>query len=217
MMNGGEAETYVVFAMTGEGMSAFILTKGMQGFTFSPPKRLPESGILTRDLIFREARLPVENLLGTEGQGAVIARHILEGEQLSITAQIVGIGQTVFEQALHYVKERSPSCRSAVGKQRISLLLTGMEARLKAARQMSYRAAFARDREAVYRKEAAVAHTYARDMAVAMITGFLQIAGSYALRLDCSVKRLMRKAQISNFDGPENQDRPVRLANVMRS
>lgn len=220
--NGGEAETYVVFAITdknkgSKGVSAFILTKGLQGFSFSSAKRLPGCGVaLTRDLIFRDARVPVENLLGKEGQGLKIALSALEAGQLSVTAQIVGIGQTVFDKAMQYVKEKMQFRQSVAENQKVLLLLASMEAKLNAARLITYQAAYVRDMNSGYRKEAAIAQNYALAMAVAVITGFLQIAGRYALRLDCSVRRLMRKAQITRIDAIENRLKSNHLAGGMR-
>jgi hypothetical protein len=98
--NGGEAETYIVFARTDKnaekhhGISAFIVEKDMPGFTFG--KKEAKMGIRsspTMELVFENCRIPRANLLGEEGKGFKIAMKTLDGGRIGIAAQALGIAQ----------------------------------------------------------------------------------------------------------------------------
>ena len=120
ILNGGKifitnapvADTYVVFASTNpdagtHGISAFIVEKGWEGFTFGD--HYDKMGIRsssTAELIFNNVKVPKENLLGKEGQGFKIAMATLDGGRIGIAAQALGIAQGAYEHALEYAKER---------------------------------------------------------------------------------------------------------------
>ena len=110
--NGGEADTYVVFAVTTpgigtRGISAFIVEKGWEGFSFGD--HYDKMGIrssATCELIFDDVKIPKENLLGKEGDGFKIAMATLDGGRIGIAAQALGIAQGAYEAAVAYAKER---------------------------------------------------------------------------------------------------------------
>ena len=120
VLNGGKifitnapyADTYVVFASTDpqsgtRGISAFIVEKGMKGFTFGTHyDKLGIRSSSTAELIFQDVRVPKENLLGKEGQGFKIAMATLDGGRIGIAAQALGIAQGAYEESLTYAKER---------------------------------------------------------------------------------------------------------------
>ena len=114
--NGYYGDVYVVFAMTdkaagNKGISAFILEKGMEGFTFGTKERkMGIRGSATYELIFDDVKVPKENLLGKEGQGFKIAMATLDGGRIGIAAQAVGIAQGAIDAAAAYVKERKQFC-----------------------------------------------------------------------------------------------------------
>jgi len=111
--NAGEAEIYVVFAMTDKakgvkGISAFILEKGMPGFAFG--KKEHKMGIhssATAELIFQNVQVPKENLMGKEGDGFKIAMSALDGGRIGVAAQAIGIAQSALEHSIKYSKERA--------------------------------------------------------------------------------------------------------------
>lgn len=120
--NGGEAETYVVFARTDRnaekhhGISAFIVEKGTPGFSFG--KKEEKMGIRsspTLELVFENCRIPSANLLGKEGEGFKVAMKTLDGGRIGIASQALGIAQGALDAAVSYAKERkqfdSPICR----------------------------------------------------------------------------------------------------------
>src|SRR5690606_13074552 len=110
--NGGEAEVYVVFAQTDKeigsrGITAFIVEKGMEGFSMG--KKEDKLGIRsspTLEIIFDNVKVPVENMLGNEGEGFKIAMMTLDGGRNGIAAQAVGIAQGALDAAIAYAKER---------------------------------------------------------------------------------------------------------------
>src|SRR5699024_3844106 len=124
--NGGDADIYVVFAKTDteakhRGISAFIVEKGTEGFTFG--KKENKLGIRsspTTELIFENCRIPKENLLGEEGEGFKIAMTTLDGGRSGIAAQAVGISQGALDKAVEYAKEREQFGKPIARNQGIS-------------------------------------------------------------------------------------------------
>ncbi len=116
--NGEVADIYVVFAATDKnaghkGISAFILEKGMDGFSFgSHEKKMGIRASSTCELVFENVKVPKENLLGNVGEGFKIAMMALDGCRIGIAAQALGIAQGAIDEALTYVKDRVQFGRS---------------------------------------------------------------------------------------------------------
>ncbi len=221
--NGGEAETYVVFAMTApekgtRGLSAFLLTKGMPGFTFGKTeKKLGIRGSVTRELLFNEVRIPAENLLGQEGQGFKIAMAALDGGRIGVAAQAVGIGQAALDYAAGYARDRRQFGRPIAENQGISFMLADMATRLEAARLLTYRAAWVRDQGGNCAKEAAMAKLAASDAAMAITTDAVQIFGGYGFSREYPVERLLRNAKITQiYEGTNQVQRMVIASAILR-
>ena len=145
--NGGEADTYVVFAVTTpdigvKGISAFIVEKGWDGFVFGD--HYDKMGIrssATCELIFNNVKVPKENLLGKEGKGFNIAMATLDGGRIGIAAQALGIAQGAYEAAVEYSKERIQFGRPICQQQAIAFKIADMATKLRAARLLVYSAA----------------------------------------------------------------------------
>lgn len=209
--NGGEADIYVVFAMTDKskgtkGISAFILEKGMPGFTFGKKEhKMGIHGSQTMELIFQDVKVPEENLLGQEGKGFKIAMTSLDGGRIGVAAQALGIGQAALDAAVKYSKERSQFGKPICKFQAISFMLADMATRLDAARLLIYRAAYLKGQGLPYSKEAAMAKMYASDTAMAITTDVVQILGGYGYIREYGVERLMRNAKITQIYEGTNQ------------
>ncbi|MBP2645497.1 MAG: Butyryl-CoA dehydrogenase [Firmicutes bacterium] len=209
--NGGDAEINVVFAMTDKskgtrGISAFILEKGMPGFTAG--KKEHKMGIhtsLTMELIFQEVKVPVENLLGKEGDGFKIAMSTLDGGRIGIAAQALGIAQGALDLAVKYSKERTQFGKPIAANQAIAFMLADMATKVEAARFLTYRAAYLKDKGLPYSKEAAMAKLYASDAAMSVTTDAVQIFGGYGYSREYPVERLMRNAKITQIYEGTNQ------------
>jgi len=221
--NAGEAEIYVVFAMTDKsrgprGISAFILEKGMPGFSFG--KKEHKMGLKTSqtmELIFQDVRVPKENLLGKEGQGFKIAMATLDGGRIGVAAQAVGIAQAALDHAIKYAKERKQFGKPIAGNQAIAFMLADMATKVDAARLLTYRAATLKDQGAPYGKEAAMAKMYASDVAMAVTTDAVQIFGGYGYSREYPVERLMRNAKITQiYEGTNQVQRMVIASAILR-
>lgn len=209
--NGGEADIYVVFAMTDKtkgtkGISAFILEKGMEGFSFG--KEEQKMGIhasKTRELIFQDVKVPVENLLGEEGKGFKIAMQGLDGGRIGVAAQGLGIAGAALEAAIKYSKERKQFGKPVCKFQSISFMLADMATKLDAARLLVYRAAALKEQGKPCTKESCMAKLYATDAAMSIATDAVQILGGYGYIREYPVERLMRDAKITQIYEGTNQ------------
>ena len=221
--NGGAAETYVVFAMTDKsrgvkGISAFILEKGMPGFTFG--KKEHKMGIRssqTMELIFQDVRVPKENLLGKENEGFKIAMSSLDGGRIGVAAQALGIAQAALDYAVKYSKERVQFGKPIASNQAVSFMLADMATKLDAARLLTYRAAYLKEKGLPHSKEAAMAKMYASDAAMQVTTDAVQIFGGYGYSREYPVERLMRNAKITQiYEGTNQVQRMVISGALLR-
>lgn len=221
--NAREAETYVVFAMTDKskgvkGITAFILEKGMPGFTFG--KKEHKMGIrssITMELIFQDVKVPVENMLGKEGDGFKIAMTTLDGGRIGIAAQALGIAQAALDHAVKYSMERVQFGKPIARNQAISFMIADMATKVEAARLLVYRAAYNKEKGLSYSKEAAMAKMYASDAAMAVTTDAVQIFGGYGYSREYPVERLMRNAKITQiYEGTNQVQRMVVSGAVLR-
>jgi butyryl-CoA dehydrogenase len=209
--NGGEAETYVVFAMTDKsrgtrGISAFIVEKGMEGFSFGKKER--KMGIhtsITNELVFQNVRVPKENLLGKVGEGFKIAMNTLDGGRIGVAAQALGIAQGALDHAIKYSKERIQFGKPIAQNQALAFMMADMATKIDAARLLVYRAAYLKDQGLPYAKEAAMAKLYASDIAMEVTTDAVQIFGGYGYIKEYPVERLMRNAKITQIYEGTNQ------------
>ena len=220
--NGGEADTYVVFAVTTpgigtRGISAFIVEKGWEGFTFGDHyDKLGIRSSATAQLLFNNVKVPKENLLGKEGQGFKIAMATLDGGRIGIAAQALGIAQGAFEQALDYAKERIQLGKPIAAQQGISFKLADMATKLRCARFLVYSAAELKENHKPYAMEAAMAKMYASDIALEVTNSALQIFGGTGFLKGMDVERMYRDAKITTiYEGTNEIQRVVIAANLI--
>lgn len=219
--NAGKADTYVVFAVTEpgkgtKGISAFIVEKGMPGFTFGEHyDKLGIRSSATAELIFNNVKLPKENLLGKQGKGFNIAMATLDGGRIGIAVQALGIAQGAYEAALAYSKERiqfgAPICQ----QEGVSFKLADMATRIRAARYLVYSAAELKGAHANYGMEAAMAKMFASDTAVAVADEALQIFGGTGYLKGMEVERFYRDAKITQIYEGTNEIQRVVVASYI--
>ncbi|MGI6283758.1 acyl-CoA dehydrogenase family protein [Caproicibacterium lactatifermentans] len=220
--NGGEADTYVVFAVTQpgngvHGISAFIVEKGWEGLTFG--EHYDKMGIrssATCELHFQNVKVPKENLLDKEGEGFSIAMKTLDGGRIGIAAQALGIAQGAYEAALDYAKERVQFGKPICQQQSIAFKLADMATKLRASRLLVYSAAELKQSHADYSKEAAMAKQFASDAALEITNDALQIFGGSGYLKGMDVERFYRDAKITSiYEGTNEIQRMVIASHIL--
>lgn len=210
--NGGEAETYVVIAMTNKakgsrGASAFIVEKGTPGFTFG--KKENKMGIrcsATRELVFQDCKIPKENLLGKEGMGFIVAMKTLDMTRPGIGAQAVGIAQGALDESLKYARERVQFGKSIASLQAVQHLLADMATQIEAARALVIATARMIDSgKKNFTKESSMSKLIASDVAMKVTTEAVQILGGYGYMKEYPVEKMMRDAKITQIYEGTNQ------------
>ena len=210
--NGGDAQTYVIIAMTDKskgarGASAFIVEKGTPGFTFG--KKEEKLGIRassTRELIFTDCKVPKENLLAKEGMGFIVTMKTFDMSRPGVAAQAVGIAQGSLEVAVRYAKERHQFGKSISSFQGIQWMLADMATAVEAARALVYACAREIDtRVKDVARDSAMAKLFATDVAMKVTTDAVQILGGYGYMKDYPAEKYMRDAKITQIYEGTNQ------------
>ncbi|KFZ40330.1 acyl-CoA dehydrogenase [Thermoactinomyces vulgaris] len=217
--NGGEAEIYVVFALTDpslkhKGTTAFIVEKGTPGFSIGKKeKKLGIRSSPTTEILFEDCRIPASQRLGEEGEGFKIAMMTLDGGRNGIAAQAVGIAQGALDEALSYAKERHQFGKPIAKKQAIQFKLADMATQIEAARLLTYQAAWRESEGIPYGKASAMAKLFAGDVAMQVTTEAVQIFGGYGYTREYPVERMMRDAKITQIYEGTNEIQRVVIAN----
>ena len=221
--NGGQAEIYVIFAMTDRmkgtrGISAFIVEADTPGFSIGKIEdKLGIRASATSELIFQNCRIPKENLLGEEGKGFKIAMSTLDGGRIGIAAQALGIAQGALDESVEYLKEREQFGRPLSKFQGLQWMVADMGTEIEAARLLVYRAAFNKSNGLPYNKEAAMAKLFAANTAMNVTTKAVQLHGGYGYTKDYPVERMMRDAKITEiYEGTSQVQQMVIAGNLLR-
>ena len=219
--NGSYADTYVIFAMTekgigNKGITAFILEKGMEGFSFgTKEKKMGIRASATYELIFQDVKVPKENVLGEPGKGFKIAMMTLDGGRIGIAAQALGIAQGAINETIAYVTERTQFGKRISQFQNTQFELAAMQTKVDAARMLVYRAAQAEEDGDKYGMLAAEAKLFASETASDVTRRCVQLFGGYGYTRDYPVERLMRDAKITEiYEGTSEVQKMVISANM---
>jgi acyl-CoA dehydrogenase len=215
--NGGEADTYIVFARTNpdepgsRGVSAFIVEKDTPGFIIGKDeKKMGLHGSRTVQISFEDAKVPAENLLGEEGQGFKIAMANLDVGRIGIAAQSLGIAEAALEHATAYAKERIQFGKPIAAQQGVAFKLADMATAVEAAKLLVYRAAFLRSNGLPCGKEASMAKLFASRAAMENAIEAVQIFGGNGYTEDYPVERLFRDAKVCEiYEGTSEIQRLV--------
>jgi acyl-CoA dehydrogenase len=215
--NGGEADTYIVFARTdpnekgSRGISAFIVEKDTPGFIIGKDeKKMGLHGSRTVQITLEDAKVPAENLLGEEGQGFKIAMANLDVGRIGIAAQSLGIAEAALEHATAYAKERIQFGKPIAEQQGVAFKLADMATAVEAAKLLVYHAAFLRAQGLPCGKEASMAKLFASRTAMENAIEAVQIFGGNGYTKDYPVERLFRDAKICEiYEGTSEIQRLV--------
>ncbi len=221
--NGGESDTYIVFAMTDKtkgtrGISAFIVEKDFPGFSIGKiEEKMGIRGSSTAELIFQSCPVPKENLLGKEGEGFKIAMTTLDGGRIGIAAQALGIATGALDEAVQYTKERKQFGRPISMFQGLQWIIADLATEIDAARLLVYRAAYNKAAGLPYGKEAAMAKLFASECAMNVTNKCVQLLGGYGYTMDYPVERMMRDAKITEiYEGTSQVQQMVISAAVLK-
>jgi alkylation response protein AidB-like acyl-CoA dehydrogenase len=183
-----------------KGISAFILERGTPGLT--PGKKEDKLGMRasdTSEVIFDNCRIPPDQLLGEEGQGFVNTMQVLDAGRIGIAALSVGLAQGAYEAALGYAQERKAFGKTISRFQAIQWKLADNATRIEAARLLTYRAAYLKDRGQRTTLESSMAKLYASEIAVKAADDCVQIHGGYGFVKDYPAEKYFRDVKLTTI------------------
>jgi len=220
--NAGVAGTYIVTAVTDREadtgkISAFIVEAETPGFSVG---RMEEKMGLhasnTGELLFEDCRIPVENLLGNEGEGDKLFLKTLDGGRIGIGAMALGLAQAAYEAASAYAKEREQFGRPIGSFQGVAFKIADMAVGIDAARLLVYRAAWLKDSGRPYTTEAAMAKLFASEVARQVTNDAVQVHGGYGYVAEYKVERYLRDAKLTEIgEGTSEIQRMVIARNLL--
>jgi butyryl-CoA dehydrogenase len=203
--NGTDADIALVFASVDlekkhKGITCFIVPADTPGYSHGTHEfKLGVNASGTTELAFDGMRLPARYRLGEEGEGFKVAMSTLDGGRIGIAAQAVGIAQGAFEEALAYSQEREQFGQHLADFQAIQFYLADMATEIDAARLLTWKAAWLKDRGKRFTLEASQAKLFASEMSQRVTNKALQIHGGYGYTKEYNVERYFRDARITEI------------------
>jgi butyryl-CoA dehydrogenase len=217
--NAGVADIFIIMAMTDKskgtrGISAFIVESDTPGFSVGKKEnKLGINASDTRELIFKDCRIPKENLLAKEGMGFKVAMTTLDGGRIGVAAQALGIAQRALDETIKYVKQREQFGRPISKFQGLQWEIAEMATKVEAARLLVYKAAKTKDEFKRYSKEAAMAKYFASEAASYAANKAIQLHGGYGYIKEYPVERLLRDAKITEIYEGTTEVQKIVIAN----
>jgi butyryl-CoA dehydrogenase len=222
--NAGYANVYIIMAMTDKsqgtrGISAFIVDADSEGFSVGKKEeKMGIRGSSTCELIFKDVRVPKENLLGKLGEGFKIAMKTLDGGRIGIAAQALGIAEGALEESIAYTKQRKQFGKPISAFQNTQFTLSEMKVRCEASRLLVYQAVEAKQNKAKdLSVKSAMAKLYAAETASYVTNRAVQLFGGYGYTREYPVERMMRDAKITEiYEGTSEVQRMVISAALLK-
>jgi alkylation response protein AidB-like acyl-CoA dehydrogenase len=217
----GFSDIYVTMVRTGadgpKGISCLVIEKDTPGLSFgAQEKKMGWHAQPTATVNFSDCRVPVENLIGAEGEGFGFAMKGLDGGRINIGACSLGGAQDALARALSYARERQQFGKNIVDFQNTQFKLADMATDLEASRLMIYRAAHALDSSHAQRtKYSAMAKRFATDTCSNIANAALQIFGGYGYLKDYEVERIVRDLRVHQILEGTNEIMRVVVAREM--
>jgi acyl-CoA dehydrogenase len=201
--NGDIADFATVFAVTDKslgargGITAFWVDLNQKGVTRGPKDRkMGLYGSHTCELIFQDARVPADHVIGQVGMGFITAMKTLDMGRLSLGAGCVGGSQILLEKAIAHAKERVQFGKPIAKQQAVQFMIADIATKIFAARNMVYHGAWKADRGERFSIEAAMVKRYCSDMAIWVVDRVLQIHGGMGFMKETGIERAYRDARI---------------------
>ncbi|MGH3084651.1 MAG: acyl-CoA dehydrogenase family protein, partial [Gaiellaceae bacterium] len=196
-----------ITALTGEDeISNIIVPNGTPGYEIAPPmQKLGWRASDTRELSFRDVRVPEGNLLGPRGKGFQQFLEILDGGRISVAAMGVGLAQGAYDLASKYAKERRQFGQPIGAFQAVQFALADMATEIEAGRSMVYKAAWLKDQGRPFGKDAAMAKLFTGELSNRAANAALQIHGGYGFMDEFPISRLYRDQKILEIGEGTNE------------
>ena len=214
--NGINADYVLLFALTTpgvghKGVSCFIVEKDWSGLKAGKPEnKLGIRASDTCELYFDNVKVPVENLIGKEGEGFKIALATLDGGRIGIASQALGIAQASLDASITYSKERVQFGKPISKNQAIQYKIADMAMEIESARLLIRKSAWMKDQKQSFGQIASMAKVYASEVAMRASTQCVQIHGGYGYMRESGIERLMRDAKITQiYEGTSEIQRIV--------
>ena len=214
--SGGEAQLYLVLAKTepaagARGVTCFLVEKGTPGLSFGlPEEKLGQHAALTTSVMLEDCFVPEDAVLGNLGQGFVIAMSGLDGGRIGIAALAVGIARAAYEAARDYAAQRTAFGKAIHEHQAIGFKLADMLVGIEAARLLTHRAAWLKDKGQRTTREAAMAKLVASETANRVTHAAVQVFGAYGYTKEYPVERYFRDARVTEiYEGTSEIQRMV--------
>jgi butyryl-CoA dehydrogenase len=199
-------------------MSAFVVEKSFPGFSVGTiEKKLGIRASDTTELILDNVKVPKENLIGKKGYGFIYAMQSLDTGRIGVGAQSLGIAQAAYEKALSYAKTREQWGSPITKLQAIQFKFADMATRIEATRWLVYHAAYLKDNDRPFVKEASMAKVFSSEMATYVTHQAIQIMGGYGYMKEYDVERYYRDARITEiYEGTSEIQRHVIASLVIK-
>ena len=200
--HGITAEVAVVLVRTGElldshGITAMVVERGMPGFRGGKKEdKLGMRASETAELVFEDCRIPESNVLGQVGEGFIQAMKILDGGRISIAALSLGIGRGAYDAARQYAKEREQFGKPIAHFQGVGFKLADMAVGIETARNLIYKACWAKENGGDVTRLGAMAKYQASEMCVQVATDAVQVFGGYGYTKEFPVEKFYRDSKL---------------------
>ncbi len=206
-----------ITALTGDGeVSNVIVPNGTAGYEISAPMhKLGWRASDTRELSFKNCRVPECNLLGERGKGFQQFMTILDGGRISVASMGVGLAQGAYDLAFAYAQERQQFGKPISKFQAIQFQLADMATEIEAGRQLVYRAAWLKDRRKPFALAAAQAKLYTGLLSNRAVNSALQIHGGYGFMDEFAISRLYRDQKILEIGEGTNEVQRLVIARLL--
>jgi len=206
-----------ITALTADGeTSNVIVPNGTPGYELSAPMRkLGWHASDTRELLFKDCRVPEANLLGERGKGFQQFMEIIDGGRISVASMGVGLAQGAYDLAFAYAQKRQQFGRPISKFQAIQFQLADMATEIEAGRQLVYRAAWLKDQGKPFALAAAQAKLYTGLLSNRVVNSALQIHGGYGFMEELAISRLYRDQKILEIGEGTNEVQRMVIARLL--
>ncbi len=205
--NGGLAGFYSVMCQTDpdakpsyRGISLILVEADREGLsTMDVGDKMGITTMSTTEVILKDVRVPLSNLIGEEGKGFYHVLHFFDESRIQVAAQALGIAQGAFDRALDYVKKREQFGKKIAQFQATQHKLADMITKIELARLITYKAAWNFDQGRIDPKLTSMAKMYAARSAVEVADEAIQLLGGYGYMTEYEVERFYRDAKITEI------------------